>query len=1321
MTYLQRTPHTTGQTGCWTYSCWVKRNKLNAPSGTIQGLIGNAATDNFIRWNDDGNGDEIRFRNTDQSLYWENAQRDPNSWMHIVLSCDVNDASADNRARLWINGRRIEERRSGTVTKGSITWKLNLAEQAMIINGTGANTQRGDHQMCDFYWVDGLALEAEDFAYVKRGTGTVSMGSTINAAFRPGQWRPKLPKIVKKYIESKGGFGANGGYYPFNDSTNIGADHHCEYDSILSLNSDLSQPKVGIAATSSGVGIAYTDVIKDHITASKMSKLSFDGAVKFGGDGTSSSLRIDDHADLELGSNSFTAECWIYPMDTSGSNFGCIVSKGFSFQVYWKDNNQNLELYVSNDGSNYNMVNAGATHQGSVPIGQWTHIAVVRSGDVWSIYTNGQRSYGPVTAAGTLHNNGNYLGLGDYSGSWGSYEFEGLISDFRLVNGTAVYTDNFNPPTTRLTNITNTKVLCCQSTTSATEAAVSPGSVTTNGGVDTFATTNEITGCCTLAIPGNVGVVTDVSHIIRGSGTAIPLTLSGAVGVTTASNHYGSAINFDGTNDYIEISASDMGTTRDYGNKPWTWEFWMKRRTSAVADSWRGILDAFSGPGNAAGYNLASWQAVLVNGSNQIHFYYGQQGGGNHTSFNVSASNVDEWHHYAICCTGNNQKDQQGSSKTKVDMYFDGQLAASNWISKVDWGGSTIFRIGNQEVGSENRHFDGYMCDIRLYNGVAKYKGNFDCPKPYAPLGENVGIATGRVLADTPTNQFASMVPIIGYAPQSGQNSSGGSSIVEYEYGCCKTSNNANSGRAPSMWTTANIGISTGKWYWEVRADSNSKVGISKGICRQKLETSWGAGGYIQAPIGYYGSGNVAIGKTVSAGIQSGSFPSFNNNIIGVAVSCDSGINNVVMEFWKDGAFAGKLSGIAATAPGVEWFPTKMMNSSGTGNDQIYNYGQNPSFADSQTITTLYSDENGYGQFKYQPPSGYLALCTENLPDPAIADPGKHFKALPYTPDGQHSYSVTGIGFTPGLVVVKSRMYAEDWQWNDHVRGTQLSVQSNDQGAQDAQTNGLLSFDSDGFTVGNLSDYSYNGDHLVSYCWRAGDKITGNNKGTLKSLTSVNKTAGFSIVQYEGDGVNLRSIGHGLQKKPDFIIIKNVDISQSWPTYHKATSNTIADATDVVYLNSDTVGTVDNVRGVDGDTFTVSSWSGNNGNGNTHIAYVWSEIEGYSKFDKYPGNGNADGPFVYCGFRPAFVLIKCITASSTNWRIYDDVLTPLNAKDDSLLVNTTSQESAYNQPFDFLSNGFKIRSTGSWHNSAEHEYIFAAFASQPFKYSNAHE
>ena len=103
------------------------------------------------------------------------------------------------------------------------------------------------------------------------------------------------------------------------------------------------------------------------------------------------------------------------------------------------------------------------------------------------------------------------------------------------------------------------------------------------------------------------------------------------------------------------------------------------------------------------------------------------------------------------------------------------------------------------------------------------------------------------------------------------------------------------------------------------------------------------------------------------------------------------------------------------------------------------------------------------------------------------------------------------------------------------------------------------------------------------------------------------------------------------------------------------------------------------------------------------------------------GNGNANGPYVHCGFRPAFVMIKCITATSSNWRLYDDVITPLNAKDDSLLVNTTGTEGLYNQPMDFLANGFKIRSTGSWHNSAEEEYIFAAFASQPFKYSNAHE
>ena len=368
-------------------------------------------------------------------------------------------------------------------------------------------------------------------------------------------------------------------------------------------------------------------------------------------------------------------------------------------------------------------------------------------------------------------------------------------------------------------------------------------------------------------------------------------------------------------------------------------------------------------------------------------------------------------------------------------------------------------------------------------------------------------------------------------------------------------------------------------------------------------------------------------------------------------------------------------------------------------------------------IGDAYTDDSGKGKFSYQPPTGFLALCVDNLPAPAIADPGKHFKTVLYTGDGNLGKSVTGLGFQPDLVWYKARnLDGYGHGLFDSVRGPGLRLTSSSDGAELAQT-GVTSFDNDGFSLGTQASGNQDGQAYVAWCWKAGGPAVLNDAGSIDSQVSVNQDAGFSIVSYTGNGVNLATVGHGLNKAPSFIISKNRIDTVSWPVYHKSGSNVGDSATDVVYLNLSTVGTSNNYRNVNDTTFGLTSWNGINGNGDGHIAYCWTEIEGFSKFGMYTTNSNADGPYVHLGFKPAFLLVKPIYTS--NWIIMDSSRGPTNPDPRWLYPDLSYfEESGAGRLCDFLSNGFKVRNGATGMNDGG-TVIYAAFAESPFQSANA--
>ena len=331
-----------------------------------------------------------------------------------------------------------------------------------------------------------------------------------------------------------------------------------------------------------------------------------------------------------------------------------------------------------------------------------------------------------------------------------------------------------------------------------------------------------------------------------------------------------------------------------------------------------------------------------------------------------------------------------------------------------------------------------------------------------------------------------------------------------------------------------------------------------------------------------------------------------------------------------------------------------------------------------------------------------------------------YFNTKLYTGNGG-TQSITGVGFQPDFTWLKGRSFADYHVVNDAVRGATKSIYPNDTASEGTQTNGLTSFDSDGFSIGNWSNINPNGETLVSWNWKAGTSVSGNTggSGTAKSYSgSVNTTSGFSIIKYVGNGTAGHTIPHHLgTANIGSIFVKNLDSgSDYWYSYHKplgATKTLILNETDAVDTN-----TMWNNTAPTSSVFTLGSSSGSNTNNQNYIAYIFSDIQGYCKTGSYTGNGSGDGTFVYTGFKPAFAILKC-TNTARSWQIHNNKLNPFNSCTSRLFPNLSDAEATGTEQFvDFLSNGFKLKSNDANGNGTGNSYIYMAFAEAPLVGSN---
>jgi hypothetical protein len=527
----------------------------------------------------------------------------------------------------------------------------------------------------------------------------------------------------------------------------------------------------------------------------------------------------------------------------------------------------------------------------------------------------------------------------------------------------------------------------------------------------------------------------------------------------------------------------------------------------------------------------------------------------------------------------------------------------------------------------------------------------------------------------------------------------------------------------------------SGKYYWEVRVTQfgGTQDQIFFGVCdpnksrgnltasRGGAETS-GAGNYV---LDNY-NGRAILDGTAQSNDSIGNARSVPQTF-GVAVDRD----NNTFKWTYDGSTYSSTYAIPSSGVLAPFIGSGGGSNTASG---VFNFGADSTFAGLVTAGGN-SDGNGYGDFSLAVPSGYVALCAANLPvedevDPAQTDddyPQKLFDAKLYTGDGTSSNAITGVGFQPDFVWIKSRSAAENHNLYDSTRGANKRIKSNTIGGE--TTEGLPSFDSDGFTVDatgsicNVSSRTY-----VAWNWRINGGTTATNSdGSVDSTVQVDPSGAFSLVKYRGGltGTGAATVGHGLSKAPSMIIFKGYGNlaggdGQWWVGSDELTSwnyflrlNTTADEIDKSGNGSmssptSTVFSVNNTDGLGASTID-------------NLAYCFTNVEGYCKTGGYTGNANDDGAFVYTGFRPAWILMREI--ATDNWGIYDDKRIGQNNDSGSgnavLYPDTNNdEENQASRAIDLLSNGFKLRTSNATFN-ASGNYVYLAFAENPFKYATA--
>ena len=761
-------------------------------------------------------------------------------------------------------------------------------------------------------------------------------------------------------------------------------------------------------------------------------------------------------------------------------------------------------------------------------------------------------------------------------------------------------------------------------------------------------------------------------------------------------------------------------TPASAGNrKTWTWSAWVKRGKLGAAQ----VL--FS-----AGTGTAEFRLGFIS-SDAIEIYEYTSPSYNWQKITTAVyRDPSAWYHIELTYDTTN-----GTAANRIKLYVNGAQVTSfstdtNPTSSFSGYVNSAVAHGIGSFSTGANYLDGYLTEINFIDGQAltpssfgetdavtgvwkpkKYGGTYGTNGFYLNFSDNSGATATTIGKDnsgngnnwTPNNisvtagvTYDSMLDVPTQWADGGNGRGNYCTLnpVTPPGGTSTTITDGNLATNVASTTTfgkpiGTIGMSTGKWYWETTitaVGSAANVGISDG---SPPSGSFGLGG-VAGEISYQSSGNKYTNNSGTA--YGASYTT--NDVIGVAYDADAGS----ITFYKNNASQGAVTGFFGTK-----FPA-VGSGGGTNPQYALNFGQRP--------------------FAYTPPTGFVALNTQNLPTPTISNGASYMAATTYTGTGSALTIANTVGsasFQPDFVWVKGRSGATDHALYDAVRGVQNQLESNTTTAETTETTGLTAFGSTGFTVGALAQMNTNTATYVGWQWNAGGSTVTNTSGSISAQVRANPTAGFSVVTYTGTGANA-TVGHGLGVALSMLIVKGRDATaDNWRVWHKnLTSAAYTLGLNQTIAQTDIAGAQPwNDTAPTSTVFSIGTDSSVNQNTKTFVAYCFAAVAGYSAFGSYTGNGSADGPFVYTNFRPRWLMIKR-TNDVADWVVVDSARSANNVAANQLAPNLSAAETTTAGLYlDLLSNGFKLRGTGGGTNISGSTYIYAAFAENPFKLSLA--
>ena len=1347
--YLTRTPASAGNRKTWTWSGWVKRGSL--ATGTDQVLFCGGETNSatgFLGIYYENNG-IFTLGSSINILNSTPVYRDPGAWAHILLAFDSTAGTNSDKAKLYVNGTEVTT--FNTDNRSTITnqdYGINQAARHEIGRQTLISARYFDGYLANVYFIDGQALTPSYFGYTDALTNT---------------WRPKK-------LSSSVAFGTNGFYLPFDGSAPIGQDQSGRGNNWTPVNfggSNTLEKATGalpILNTDGGGKVARVGVFGSQVGAYYAVTVPGGTGGGFYLDGvqepTLSFIRGATYTfDQSAASNS--GHPLLFSTTQDGTTYsdgvttsGTPGSSGAFTKITVPHNSADTLYYKCGNHSGMGASISVTTDEKKSDLYAWKNVLALPLVGIKSDFSNAVNSgtsNKAITNTGSMTFPGGTGGFYDSAALCGSSKVLTTSSSADFNFGTGDFTieywlyrtslGNNDSAITNFSQVGSGYLICLHAGTGYNDATLYlNASVAVQGGTPQANVWNHYAyvrsgTTCTIYKNGvaiasgtssaqagstnvmNIGAYSDGSSNISGymqdvrmyKGLAkytqnfipastdpdiLPDTPSGVSYTSNLTQITDGAVAFDGSGDYLSLaSSSDF----NFGTGDFTIECFI--------------------------YSISSSDQRILHGSDPTYEFVATSSGlvfalsGTFSTTLGGIFTINKWNHITLVRSG-----------STVTGYINGVACptthdiASNSVSYNSNG--TL--IGRNHLSAGTPSFTtGFISNFHVVKGTALYTSNFTPPTgPISSVANTkllccksnssataFDVSPGTITANgnaaaTNFNPFT-----VNINTQRGKQSGWATwNPLEPTVGTLSNGNLLMVGSSAWKSTKGTVSVSSGKWYYE---------GVVQG------NTFGTATGNLGGGIGWYTTKNPSYNVDASTSSLYANLLGFHNtgqynnfstiqtstgsmtagDVIGVALNKDSN----TFAFYKNGVSIVSGS-LANTTDDLTPWTNAYYSSDST---WVCNFGQKP--------------------FKFPPPAGFQPLALANTPRPTIVRPDQYVGVTTYT--GTGAARSINTGFKPDLVWVKKRGSTSDRNIiTDSVRGANLTLNSDDTRSEATATEAgqITAFNGNGFSLGTNSNVTGNGDTFVAWSWKAGGNsntynindvgyatasAAGLTAGTITPTgASVNTKSGFSIIGYTGTG-SAGSISHGLGKAPSFIIIKKRTSSPgatNWRVYHSGIGNTKA-----LFLSTtgaeDTNSVYWNNTSPTSSVFTLGTDDGLNASSQTHIAYLWAEIPGFSKFGIYTGNASTDGPMIVTGFKPKLLIFKR-TDTTLDWVIRDTERDKYNGTGYELYPNLSNSEGGpYTSPpiVDWLSNGFKLRSNTATASNGSGPIIYMAFAETP--------